>query len=109
MKELIRSIEPLVSEELARANEKFPQFASAHEAWAVIKEEVEEAAAELISVDGELSGVWVFTKVNGIGNCKNHLMRMKGYAINLSAEAIQVAAMAQKELDLLERMEKESK
>ena len=35
-------VRELVKVELAAANEKFPPFHSAHEGWAVLKEEVEE-------------------------------------------------------------------
>lgn len=35
-------VRALVDKELAAANERFPQFHSQHEGWAVIKEEVEE-------------------------------------------------------------------
>ena len=43
MEKIKEALEPIVVEELARANEKFPQFASGHEWYAVIKEEVEES------------------------------------------------------------------
>lgn len=57
-----------VRDELIRASYKFPPFNSAHEGWAVIKEELDE--------------LWDEVKCN------------RGRSHNASQEAIQVAAMA---------------
>ena len=43
----IEKIKELVQQELNEANEIHPQFHSDHEAWAVIKEELEECEEEL--------------------------------------------------------------
>jgi hypothetical protein len=58
-----------VVEELARASEKFGSFNSAHEGFAILKEEVDE--------------LWTEVKKNN----PNHISRMR-------SEAIQVGAMA---------------
>lgn len=108
MKELIKSIEPLVQEERERANKKFPQFHSAHEGYAVIKEEYEEAQAELNQVGSKLWNLWDSVKGNETFEGKEDAEGLKEVGINLAAEAIQVAAMAQKFLDMLEREEKEN-
>jgi hypothetical protein len=47
MKELIESVNKLVTEELERANKEFPLFSSAHEGYAVILEELHETEDEL--------------------------------------------------------------
>ena len=54
MEKIKEALEPIVVEELARANEKFPQFASGHEGYAVIKEEVEEAIRILAEENARL-------------------------------------------------------
>ena len=44
-------IEEMVQNELKEANKKNPMFNSDHEAYAVIKEEIEEASFEFISLE----------------------------------------------------------
>lgn len=100
MKELIKSIEPLVQEELNRANAKFPQFASPHEGWAVIKEEVEEAENELENVKWELEDAW--KRIKDELEPIRRIKLVREFAICLAAEAIQVAAMAQKFVNMHE-------
>lgn len=39
---VMNDVRLLVKKELAAANKKFPMFASAHEGWAVIREELQE-------------------------------------------------------------------
>lgn len=67
----IRRIDGLcrrVGDELLRATDKFPSFNSPHEAWAVIKEEMDE--------------LW------------EHCRADTGWTVEAHKEAIQVAAMA---------------
>lgn len=60
-----------IYKELQSAREKFPDFNSAHEGWAIIKEELDE--------------LWEVVKENQATNGRNARLRK---------EAIQVAAMA---------------
>jgi hypothetical protein len=60
-----------VEDELAKAQRKFPPFNSAHEGWAIIKEELDE--------------LWEVVRQN---------QATPGRAERLKQEAIQVAAMA---------------
>jgi hypothetical protein len=60
----------LVAQELTKATERYPDFASAHEGYAVILEELDELKAE----------VWKNQKTRDVGKMR--------------AEACQVAAMA---------------
>lgn len=66
--EKIIQLRTLASNELALAIEKFPSFNSAHEGYAVIKEEVDE--------------LWELVKAN------------KGRSVQAEREALQIAAMA---------------
>lgn len=96
----------LVEKELASANERFPQFHSPHEGWAVIREEVEELLQETDDVEEALNTLWVRVRYNMRDNpC--FATKIKERAVAAACEAVQVAAMAQKYLDMLERMEKE--
>jgi hypothetical protein len=97
MEELIKSVEKLAAEELERANKKFPLFHSTHEGYAVILEEVQETQYELKWVNEILDGMWEDIKNNFPDNeIYPYLEAIKSHAIYLAAEAIQVAAMAQK-------------
>jgi hypothetical protein len=97
MQELIKSVTKLAEEETERSMIKHPLFNSTHEGYAVIKEEVEESEQELSDVKAQLERVWYFTKLNEDVN--KDMLDLKKYALNLAAEAIQVAAMAQKFID----------
>ena len=92
----IKIIEELVQQELKEANEIHPQFHSDHEAWAVIKEELEECEEELKGANYYIEWVWENIKRNYM--IYTHLQATKERAMNLAAEAIQVAAMCEKGL-----------
>lgn len=97
MKELIESVTKLAEEESTRSMVEHPLFNSTHEGYAVLHEEVEEAEDELNEVKCRMKMLWTDVKNNN-----KHLSTVKAvkaYAINLAAESIQVAAMAQKFID----------
>lgn len=94
-------VQLLVQKELNSANEKFPPFNSAHEGYAVIKEEVEECIEELGAVKQGLDNLWLRIKDNATKERIDlYADGMKTVATNLACEAIQVAAMVQKLLDM---------
>lgn len=101
MKELLKSIETLTAEELARSYEKFPKFNSSHEGYAVIKEEVEEHADDTKNIEYELDKLWHYTRINDSLMQLGHAENLRDSAMHAAAEAIQVAAMAQKYIDSL--------
>ncbi len=95
-KELVREIKNSVGFELIFANQKFPLFASNHEGYAVIKEEVEEAIEESNGVVENLEILWSVIRENGAG--LESVGYIKQHAIKAAAEFIQVAAMCDKYL-----------
>lgn len=97
MKELKEAVEKLVSEELERANKKFPMFHSVHEGYAVLKEEIEETENEVDELKMRLDYLWNNIRLDLIGDM--HADKIYNLSINAAAEAIQVAAMAQKYKD----------
>lgn len=101
MKELLKSIEALTGEELARSYEKFPKFNSPHEGYAVIKEEVEEHADDTKNIEYELEKLWHYTRINDSLMQISYAENLRDCAIHAAAEAIQCAAMAQKYIDSL--------
>lgn len=88
----------LVGKELAAANKQFPQFHSAHEGYAVIQEEADELKEATDKVIGRMISLWSRVKY---GNDPERLLQMISEdAVNASVEAIQVAAMCKKFLEM---------
>lgn len=97
MEKLKNEIKNLVADEIERALEVHGRHHSRHEAYAVIKEEVEEADDALVSVKQMLAHTWEFIK--GDDDPSKAMKRIGEWAEHLAAEAIQVAAMAQKGIE----------
>lgn len=105
MNAVSEDVKLLVEKELESANEQFPQFHSEHEGWAIMQEEAEELREECENIRVEMEQSWhriraglpVATNVELIGE----------YAEAAACEAIQVAAMAQKYLDMIGADEEE--
>lgn len=92
-------IKKLIDRELDAANEVNPPFTSMHEAYAVIKEELEEAEDEAEKAVRFLDIAWHSIKQPddiGINNAKVAIADMYKAAMNLAVEAVQVAAMCKK-------------
>lgn len=85
-----------IEAELTSANEKHPPFASLHEAYAVIKEELEEAEYELGEACDSLEGAWECIKQDNAEDALKHLGWLGIHAKRLAMEACQVAAMCDK-------------
>lgn len=97
-----RIIEELAIEELVDANTKHPPtFNSMHEAYAVIKEEVEEMQEDMKYIESNLELLWRSVKADDDGT--HSLMRMKKLAITAVQEGIQVIAMCDKALRCTEK------
>ena len=91
-------IRALVDKELAAANKRFPQFHSAHEGYAVIQEEANELKEATDKVIGRMVSLWSMVKY---GNDPERLLQMISEdAVNAACEAIQVAAMCKKFLEM---------
>ena len=97
MQELIDKIQELVAFELARANTIHPpRFNSMHEAYAVIKEELDEVKDQYEAAERDLDIMWMYVKSDEVGAAETKAQRMEKTVIKLAAEAIQVAAMCRK-------------
>jgi hypothetical protein len=101
MKELLKSVEALTAEELARSYEKFSKFNSPHEGWAVMLEESNEHTEDCGKINGAMQAFWEQVKLNNREAQGKIALQVKQYSIHAAAEAIQVAAMAQKYIDSL--------
>lgn len=92
-----QKIYELTETELKAANEKFPLFASSHEAYGVIFEEFEETRDELNELESSVNQFWLGVKQNTSNIVKNdRLAEIYERAARLAVEAIQTAAMARK-------------
>mgnify|MGYP000043701578 CR=1 FL=1 len=92
------SIEQMAAEELARANQTFPMFASWHEAYAVLLEEVEEAKDEIKAMETLTRFYWNAVRGKHINDDtrRYHVERIRDTAIKVVEELIQVIAMCDK-------------
>lgn len=98
MKELIKEVQSAMQAELARANEKFSQFCDDHQAYAVIKEELEESEEELDRTKEALESLWELVRTDLANGKADAYVRINHFATLCAAEAIQTAAMARKAL-----------
>ena len=97
MEKLKYQVSYLIEEELKRANKKFqPKFNSEHEAYSIIKEEVEEATEELEHVISNFNKMWWQIRYDNREQSLKYAILIKKHAILIAAESIQVAAMCNK-------------
>lgn len=87
-------IEELVVQELDEANKKYPLFHSPHEAYAVLKEEIDEVEYEVECQKAWMKSMWGNVKVDR--NIEDIASKIYKHAIHTAQEVIQVAAMAEK-------------
>ena len=86
----------LAAEELADANTKHPPtFSSMHEAYAVIKEELN---SDMDYMKHHFEVAWNLVKKDG--DCTDCIERTKQFAISAVQEGIQVIAMCDKALNM---------
>ena len=102
-------IKSAIQKELAGANERFPLFASLHEAAAVIFEEQNEAADALKHFNDMFLLFWKATKQNNVQVAIDCIARAKHAAENMAIEACQVAAMCEKAIQSQKAKEDETR
>lgn len=89
---------PLIEEELNEANKAHPPFASMHEGYAVLKEEIEETKEVLDCIKSDLDMLWFGVKHDV--DVSRFAETIYEKSIWLMAEAAQVGAMAKKFLNI---------
>ena len=105
MEELIKSVVCAECEEYGRASVKFgPVNNSDHESYAVLREEADEAVDVLEEVDNLTEAFFEMVKKNEEDEMKLDILNViKHRAEEAAAESIQVAAMARKAIETIER------
>lgn len=94
-----KPIDDAISMELEEACKVHGErFNSLHEAYAVIKEELEEAEEELQRCKRKLEDVWSDVRKNNTEDALYDLLSIEAAAKNTATECCQVAAMAEKAL-----------
>lgn len=96
MEELLKSVSFLVKEELDRANRKHGNLASAHEGYAVILEEKEEAEEAMRMLNVWLADIWNGVKKDDMESVMRISSAAESSAMLAAGELIQTAAMARK-------------
>lgn len=94
MRSLILALGEMAKLEQERAAEVHPPFASAHEGFAHIQEETEEAKAELDYIGVQTGLLWGEIKRKGIG--LEAVDRIEDAALRGAAELVQLAGVCQK-------------
>lgn len=102
-------IQDAIEKELAGANERFPLFASMHEAAAVVAEERDEASESLERMIYMFKCAWGYVKENRVADALTCLASMRHEAENLAIEACQIAAMCEKAAQSAAQWEEQSK
>ena len=69
-------------------------YNSTHEGYAVLKEEVEEAAEDMKQIEQKLEHLWETIKINF--PVDDELTRLKAVAVALAGEAVQCAAVLER-------------
>ena len=93
--EATKSIEQAICHELRNIVKKYgPTYASEHEGYAVLLEEVEEACETANYMQDALKRLWTSIRQNEFSNFE--LSQIYNYAIGLAEEAVQVAAVCER-------------
>lgn len=97
MKEIIRGVNVLATEEMIRANKEHPLFRSDHEALGVIGEEVNEVAIEKDKIDMAFKNFQTSVYQDREDRKKNDDIKdLRKAAVLCACEAIQTVAMCDK-------------
>lgn len=94
---VLEEVIKLIDKELAAANDKFGLNHSNHESFAVLREEMDEAAERAAEVEERAAELWQGIKRNDLPvDTRQRFSKIYASATQLAIEAIQVAAMARK-------------
>lgn len=105
MKRTLRGVSYLIENELDMAQAEHGKvFASMHEGESVLREEIEEAVDEMEHIGHDYSWMWDYIKEEDAKSARLCARDIADDAERLAAEAIQIAAVAQKFVETVDRM-----
>lgn len=94
---LIPGVEALVDLEHRTIVDKYGEgYNSAHEAYAVLLEEFQEAQEELVHMQAQLDNMWGAIREDTRKFIGTAVVRLEHHAKQLAAEAVQVAAVCKR-------------
>lgn len=99
MNAIREEIKNAVEKEKAHAEDVYGLYASFHEKYGVMFEELQEVEEELRNVRDSFDRMWRRIRVNNENDAKYQAMAVAISAENLAAEAVQLAAAARKQLE----------
>lgn len=107
IRKIMKALDPVVDAELDRAQwSRGKTFASPHEGYAILKEEIEECAEALAGQWTALAKLWKAVRDDRDIACED-VWSLCSSAKETAAEAVQVAAMCEKMLISMEEWRKE--
>lgn len=83
-------------EELRNAKSFGEFYSSPHEAYAILKEEIEETKDNLSLVEKRLEDIWQNIKDNDDEELVANILTLKSYALLTVFEAVQICAVSEK-------------
>lgn len=98
-------IEEIIREERDDADRKYPLFSSLHEGESVMREEIEEVSEVLDEIMDAHNWIWKAVRANKSETVKSAAKAIAKLSRELIAESVQVAAVAGKIVDSIEREE----
>lgn len=105
-KRTLRGVDYLIDNELDMARDEHgATFASMHEGAAVLAEEAQEAAEEVEAIHRKFDNLWAEVRADNSKTAREYAEDIASHAERLACEAIQVAAMALKFVDTVEKGE----
>lgn len=93
-------LKKLAAQELTQAAQIHVPFHSLHEGYAVILEEMQELQEEVQSAGIYMDRLWEQVRRDNHNRAREFAGRIRDTAIQAASEALQVAAMAQKLIDM---------
>lgn len=105
MTKLLTDLQGVVQNEYTRAGEQHGYiFNGLHEAYAITLEEVDEASAEMQGVYNRMTALWESVKRDNGQLARQAALDILNKAMLMAAEAVQIAAMAQKTVNTIDMM-----
>lgn len=102
METLLKRMYDLTKDEYKWANETHGPVASAHEGWALAKEELEETQEELDEVKEYLDSMWTDIRLDNLPGARSAANAAWASAIRCACEAVQVSAVCYRFMELKE-------
>lgn len=99
MQQTYDKLENVIKAEYREANRNYAMFSSPHEGYGVVKEEVEEMAAELDTLYELFANFWDCVKRDDDEGANEFIMGVENRAHLMASEAVQVSAMCRKYKD----------